>query len=124
SILPRVTTGNTMAPCVVIGEQAAAFLLAVAPGAKSSRSRHAQSVERADDARPIVSRHKRMRERRLGTPAGTMPRRDDTKPDTIGEVVDGRLNPRLHALACQMIAAEDDVDRLAAERAQRPKRLR
>jgi choline dehydrogenase len=28
SILPRVTTGNTMAPCVVIGEQAAAFLQA------------------------------------------------------------------------------------------------
>ena len=26
SVLPRVTTGNTMAPCVVIGEQAAAFL--------------------------------------------------------------------------------------------------
>ena len=26
AILPRVTTGNTMAPCVVIGEQAAAFL--------------------------------------------------------------------------------------------------
>lgn len=26
SILPRVTTGNTMAPCVVIGEQVAAFL--------------------------------------------------------------------------------------------------
>jgi choline dehydrogenase len=26
SILPRVTTGNTMAPCVVIGEQAATFL--------------------------------------------------------------------------------------------------
>ena len=26
SILPRVSTGNTMAPCVVIGEQAAAFL--------------------------------------------------------------------------------------------------
>jgi choline dehydrogenase len=26
SILPRVTTGNTMAPCVVIGEQAAAIL--------------------------------------------------------------------------------------------------
>jgi choline dehydrogenase len=26
SILPRVTTGNTMAPCVVIGEQAAAFM--------------------------------------------------------------------------------------------------
>jgi choline dehydrogenase len=26
SILPRVTTGNTMAPCVVIGEQAAAFI--------------------------------------------------------------------------------------------------
>lgn len=26
SILPRVTTGNTMAPCVVIGEQAAALL--------------------------------------------------------------------------------------------------
>ena len=28
SILPRVTTGNTMAPCVVIGEQAAACLSA------------------------------------------------------------------------------------------------
>ncbi|HVI10959.1 MAG TPA: GMC family oxidoreductase N-terminal domain-containing protein [Candidatus Binatia bacterium] len=27
SVMPRVTTGNTMAPCVVIGEQAAAFLL-------------------------------------------------------------------------------------------------
>jgi len=26
SILPRVTSGNTMAPCVVIGEQAATFL--------------------------------------------------------------------------------------------------
>ena len=26
SIMPRVTTGNTMAPCVVIGELAAAFL--------------------------------------------------------------------------------------------------
>src|SRR5262249_34938812 len=26
SILPRVTTGNTMAPCVVIGEMAADFL--------------------------------------------------------------------------------------------------
>jgi choline dehydrogenase len=26
SIMPRVTTGNTTAPCVVIGEQAAALL--------------------------------------------------------------------------------------------------
>ena len=26
SILPRVTTGNTMAPCVIIGEKAAAFI--------------------------------------------------------------------------------------------------
>src|SRR5215468_7396670 len=63
-----------------------------------------------------------MRERRLGTPSGTMPRRDDTRPDTIGEVVDGRLDPRLHALACQMIAAEDDVDRLAPARAQHAER--
>ena len=31
-----------------------------------------------------------MRERRLRTPAGTVARRDDTRPDTIGEVVDGR----------------------------------
>src|SRR5260370_40658141 len=90
--------------------------------AKSSRSRRAQSVERADDARPIVSRRKRMRERRLGTPAGTVPRRDDTRPDTIGEVVDGRLDPRLHALACQMIAPEDDVDRLAPPRPPRAER--
>jgi len=27
SILPRITTGNTMAPCVVIGERAADLLL-------------------------------------------------------------------------------------------------
>ena len=26
SILPRITTGNTMAPCVVIGERAAEIL--------------------------------------------------------------------------------------------------
>jgi len=26
SILPRVTTGNTMAPCVIIGERAASML--------------------------------------------------------------------------------------------------
>jgi choline dehydrogenase len=26
SVLPRVTTGNTMAPCVIIGEKAAAFI--------------------------------------------------------------------------------------------------
>jgi choline dehydrogenase len=26
SVLPRVTSGNTMAPCVVIGERAAEFL--------------------------------------------------------------------------------------------------
>ena len=26
SILPRVTTGNTMAPCVIIGERAAALI--------------------------------------------------------------------------------------------------
>jgi choline dehydrogenase len=26
SVLPRVTTGNTMAPCVVVGEKAAAFI--------------------------------------------------------------------------------------------------
>lgn len=28
SIMPRVSTGNTMAPCVVIGEKAAEFLVA------------------------------------------------------------------------------------------------
>ena len=28
SIMPRVTTGNTMAPCVVIGERAAEILKA------------------------------------------------------------------------------------------------
>jgi choline dehydrogenase len=32
SILPRVTTGNTMAPCVVIGERAAALLQRSADG--------------------------------------------------------------------------------------------
>jgi choline dehydrogenase len=29
SIMPRVTTGNTMAPCVIIGERAAEVLKAV-----------------------------------------------------------------------------------------------
>jgi choline dehydrogenase len=29
SIMPRVTTGNTMAPCVIIGERAAEMLRAV-----------------------------------------------------------------------------------------------
>src|SRR5215510_495506 len=90
--------------------------------AKSSRSRGAQSVERADDARPIASRRKRMRERRLGTPARTMPRGDDMRLDSSGEVVDGPLDPRLHACTCQMIATEDDVDRLAPQRAQRAER--
>jgi choline dehydrogenase len=28
SIMPRVTAGNTMAPCVIIGERAAEFLKA------------------------------------------------------------------------------------------------
>lgn len=40
--------------------------------ARSSRSRRSQSVKRADDARPIPSRRKRMRERRFGTPTGTV----------------------------------------------------
>jgi len=26
SIMPRITTGNTMAPCVIIGERAAAMI--------------------------------------------------------------------------------------------------
>jgi choline dehydrogenase len=34
SILPRVTTGNTMAPCVVIGEQAAALLQGILSGGR------------------------------------------------------------------------------------------
>jgi len=44
SILPRVTTGNTMAPCVVIGERAAAFLRgnnAVSGGAAASAAHSA-----------------------------------------------------------------------------------
>jgi choline dehydrogenase len=28
SIMPRITTGNTMAPCVIIGERAAEILIA------------------------------------------------------------------------------------------------
>ena len=34
SILPRVTTGNTMAPCVVIGEQAGTVLRQLSPAQK------------------------------------------------------------------------------------------
>jgi choline dehydrogenase len=40
SILPRVTTGNTMAPCVVIGEQASAFLRHEVPHAITSATFH------------------------------------------------------------------------------------
>jgi len=36
SILPRVTTGNTMAPCVVIGERAAAMILTLKAGERRS----------------------------------------------------------------------------------------
>jgi choline dehydrogenase len=39
SILPRVTTGNIMAPCVVIGEQAAAFLHKARSEAETFHSR-------------------------------------------------------------------------------------
>jgi choline dehydrogenase len=28
SIMPRITTGNTMAPCVIIGERAAEMIIA------------------------------------------------------------------------------------------------
>jgi choline dehydrogenase len=44
SILPRVTTGNTMAPCVIIGEKAAAFI-------KSEAGLEAHSEE--DRGRPV-----------------------------------------------------------------------
>jgi len=37
SIMPRVTTGNTMAPCVVIGEQAAAILQQQLPRENAQR---------------------------------------------------------------------------------------
>jgi len=36
SILPRVTTGNTTAPCVVIGERAAAMILTLKAGERRS----------------------------------------------------------------------------------------
>src|SRR5262249_47037507 len=63
-----------------------------------------------------------MRERRLGSPPGTVSGRDDTRLDAIDEVVHGGLDPRLHALTGQMVAAEDEVDRLASERAERAER--
>jgi choline dehydrogenase-like flavoprotein len=44
SILPRVTTGNTMAPCVVIGEQAAAFLLS-----PRAEERHSGETQMGDE---------------------------------------------------------------------------
>jgi choline dehydrogenase-like flavoprotein len=46
SILPCVTTGNTMAPCVVIGEQAAAFLQNEGYDAEISRSRILEATTR------------------------------------------------------------------------------
>lgn len=46
SILPRVTTGNTMAPCVVIGEQAARFLQNERYEAEASESRAYEEATR------------------------------------------------------------------------------
>jgi choline dehydrogenase len=46
SIMPRITTGNTMAPCVVIGERAAE-ILKIAYGLSGPASR---SIERHQDA--------------------------------------------------------------------------
>lgn len=40
SILPRVTTGNTMAPCVIIGEKAAVFIKSAAKLGEDSGARH------------------------------------------------------------------------------------
>jgi choline dehydrogenase len=46
SILPRVTTGNTMAPCVVIGEMAAAFLRREDGHSRDLRERQALGTDR------------------------------------------------------------------------------
>ena len=45
SILSRVTTGNTMAPSVVIGEQAAAFLTRVGSGDEAFHSGLEETME-------------------------------------------------------------------------------
>jgi choline dehydrogenase len=42
SILPRVTTGNTMAPCVIIGERAAEYL----------RNEHKSQIKPASSSTP------------------------------------------------------------------------
>jgi choline dehydrogenase len=44
--MPAITTGNTMAPCVVIGERAAALLLLAHRG-----SDHAAAIRSPQDAR-------------------------------------------------------------------------
>jgi choline dehydrogenase len=46
SVMPAITTGNTMAPCVVIGERAAALLLLAHRG-----SDHAAAIRSPQDAR-------------------------------------------------------------------------
>jgi len=44
SILPRVTTGNTMAPCVAIGEQAAAYLQKAVRGSEMPQSKSSRKT--------------------------------------------------------------------------------
>jgi choline dehydrogenase-like flavoprotein len=54
SIMPRVTTGNTMAPCVVIGERAAEILKAkhkLQPLAESVRVSPPQAIQAFLDER-------------------------------------------------------------------------
>ena len=49
SIMPRVTTGNTMAPCVVIGEQAAALLCS------EHKLKIHRSMRRLGQKKPLLS---------------------------------------------------------------------
>jgi choline dehydrogenase-like flavoprotein len=56
--LPRVTTGNTMAPCVIIGERAAEILRSDhgLETAAVSRSPHVERPPMALDPRPLVGK--------------------------------------------------------------------
>ncbi|MBC3940090.1 GMC family oxidoreductase [Sphingomonas albertensis] len=53
SIMPRVTTGNTMAPCVVIGERLAMLMTATRVGARSGVHAHDGLPADEERSRPV-----------------------------------------------------------------------
>ena len=50
-----------------------------------------------------------------GSPAGAVSRRDDPRRDEVGEVAHGRFDAVFDGRAREVVAAEQEVDRLVGE---------